>query len=130
MFTVSEQCKNNKTDASYKPPAFFLKLSLPPCSPVTFLFYSLALRGFHGLSAPACDTATVLSPTSPHLPRANVQPRPAGSQQPLGHRTIKLRQELSEGALSQKGIGLFIHRFKGTLVCIRKRSFISSNTRR
>lgn len=40
-------------------------------------------------SAPAPDTASVLSPTSAHLPRENVQPRPASSQQPLGHGTIK-----------------------------------------
>lgn len=52
--------------------------------------------------APAADTASVPSPTSPHLappspsPEKNVHPHPASSQQPLGHGTIKrkTRQEL------------------------------------
>lgn len=59
-------------------------------------------------SAPAPDTASVLSPTSPHThhPGENVQPRPASSQQPLGHGTIKkTRQELSRSCHAGSQMG-------------------------
>lgn len=70
----------------------FLLSHLTEWLPTTWLpTVSLSVSSQSLFSAPAPDTASVLSPTSPHPPGENVQPRPPSSQQPLGHGTIKKR---------------------------------------